>query len=94
MNKYQEFIKETLSCFPSYDLSKDDKKAIEREGLSVWITNKLVRSQFRRATLKENTKAFILGQVEKSVKENKPIYIIACFGGYKHFWNSYHPEVE
>ncbi len=29
-----------------------------------------------------------------SITENKPIYLIILFGGYKHFWNTSYPEVD
>jgi len=94
MDKYKHFLDSLLKDFPVYDLNKNDKKTIAKDGLESWITAKLVRSSFRRTSLKDTTKEFILKQVSQSVQKKKPIYIIACFGGYKHFWNPCHPQVE
>lgn len=94
MNKYIEFIKSNLYTFPTYELSADDKKIIQLGQLDKWITKKLLLKRFRKARVEESTRNDIIQKVAISIKENKPIYLIVCFGGYKHFWNPSHPDVD
>lgn len=93
MTKVQDYL-ESLLKFSAYENSKEDLALIKLEGLDNWITGKLLRKRFRKSKVVENTKEDIKKKVELSIKEKKPLYLIICFGGYKHFWNLSHPEVD
>jgi hypothetical protein len=93
-NKYITYLDSLLKNFPAYSLNNQDDKEIEKLGLNIWITKKLTRNNFRRGKLKEVTENKILEKVTLSLKENIPLYLIACFGGYKHFWNPSYPEID
>lgn len=92
-NDINDYLKSLLS-FPGYTNSPEDKKLIEAEGLESFITGKLSRKKFRKSKIADNTKENIKKKVECSIKENKPLYLIICFGGYKHFWVPSHPEID
>lgn len=94
MNKYNDYLRKLLTIFPTYKLAIDDEKKIEKEGLSKWISAKLVANKFRKATLSDITRQDIYQKVTSSVIKKEPIYLIICFGGYKHYWNISHPKVD
>lgn len=62
--------------------------------LAEWITGKLLLKRFRKAKVHEKTREDILNKVKISIAEDKPIYLVVLFGGYKHFWNQSYPEVD
>lgn len=93
MNKVPDYLKSLLN-FPQYVMSPEDRELIKSVSLDNWIAVKILRKRFRRSKVVENTKEDIKKKVELSIKEGKPIYLIVCFGGYKHFWNSSHPQVD
>lgn len=93
MNEVQDYFKNLLR-FPQYSESTEDQKLIKSEGMAHFITGKLLRKKFRKAKVADNTREDVQKKVELSIKEKKPLYLIICFGGYKHFWNPSHPEVD
>jgi len=93
-NKYHQYVIKLLKDPPVYHLSDQDNQDINKGGLNNWIAKKLTRNNFRRGTLNETTAKKILEKVNLSIKKNLPLYLIACFGGYKHFWNPSYPEVD
>lgn len=88
------YIKNIITKFPDYKLTNKDKRTISFGKKAEWITNKLLLKRFRKSKLHDQTRQDILDKVSLSIKENKPIYLIILFGGYKHFWNTSHPEVD
>ncbi len=93
MDKYSKFLEEQLKL-KKYTLLPDDEKKIKNQGKAEWITGKITAKKFRKASVKENTRKDILEKIQKSIDDNKPVYLIVAFGGYKHFWNPSYPEVD
>lgn len=94
MPSVTDYLKGELGNFPSYELKPEDEEKIKISGLDRWITNKLLVKRFRKAKVAEKTAEEIFKKVQLSTKENKPLYLILGFGGYKNFWNSSYPEVD
>jgi len=90
----KEYINKILNDFPKYVLSPKDERIIEKQGKVEWITQMLLRKKFRKTKVSENTRKEFLDKIEMSVKEDKPLFFIILFGGYKHFWNESHPDVD
>lgn len=88
------YIKEKLMRFKQYTLTEDDKKFIESFGKAEFISKKLTLKDFRKSKVHEDARNAIRQKVLMSMENNIPIYLIVCFGGYKHFWNKSHPEVD
>ena len=86
----QNYMASLFSTYVPFPLFSDDKHLAEKS-LSTFITKKLFRKKFRKQKVYENAIEDITSKVEKSLKDNKPIYFIIPFGGYKHFWNPSHP---
>ena len=84
---------EDIMQFPKYQLTPKDKRSIAYNKAQ-WITDRLTAKKFRKAGLDNNILKDISTKVQMSIKENKPIYLIILFGGYKHFWNASYPEVD
>lgn len=94
MKKLNEFLQDLLHKFPKYTLTEQDKRTIGMGQRAEWITYKLLLKRFRKAKVAEKTRQDVLSKVSLSIAEDKPIYLIILFGGYKHFWNPSHPEVD
>ncbi|MBI3577253.1 hypothetical protein HY086_04410 [Candidatus Gottesmanbacteria bacterium] len=94
MKTVNEFLHDLCFTFPKYSVTADDKKTIKKIGLAQWITNRLTSGKFRRGKVFENTRVDILNKVTLSLEKQLPIYLIICFGGFKHFWNPSHPTVD
>jgi hypothetical protein len=84
---------DSLLTFPRLQLTPKDERAI-RADRSDWIVRHLLLKRYRRAPVHPDTLADVQRKVALSLSSNEPIYIIVCFGGYKHFWNPSHPYVD
>jgi len=73
--------------------SKKDLRMIEKD-LTEWITQKIFSKKYRGSKIDIKNRDFIKEQISYSISENKPIFLIPMFGGYKHFWNKNAPEVD
>ena len=83
--KYDDYIASLLYKTTPYILSTKDKKDIKRNGRGEWISHKLLRTNFRRSKLSNETFALVQKKVTESISSHNPIKIILGFGGYKHF---------
>ena len=90
--KVQAYIDNAIKGLGSYSLSETDQKQVDRD-LIDFIVRKIDRKRFRRK-LTDATKEKIRQKISNSIKEQKPIYFVIPFGGYKHFWNTSHPEPD
>jgi hypothetical protein len=92
--RVKEHLASLLDVFPSYDLSNEDQRVIEGGDKVDWVTQKILRKKFRKTRIYKETEDDIRRKVSLSIKEEKPLYFIILFGGYKHFWNPAYPEVD
>lgn len=89
----EEYILNLIHEVQSYELTTDDKKSSKRD-LPGYIFSKLNRKKFRRIKMSKESQETLRNKVKEKVKSNEPIHLVIPFGGYKHFWNSSHPEVD
>jgi hypothetical protein len=82
-----------LFHFPEAALSAEESR-VATEDIVKFIVNRLFSRQFRRTKVHPDTQKDIEDKVKKSVESNKPIYLVICFGGYKHYWNPSYPNVD
>jgi hypothetical protein len=94
MNTIQDLLLSYRTQQSSYIVSEEDKKNIAKSSLADWVTAKLVSGKFRKAPIFPQTRQIIHDNVVQTIKKNEPFYLIICFGGYKHFWNPSHPNVD
>lgn len=87
------YLDNFLTVFPAHSLTPDDQKIIERN-LANFMTQKLLRKKFRKQKLHADTIAEFQNKITNKIKENKPLHFTIPFGGYKHFWNTSHPEPD
>jgi hypothetical protein len=84
---------DSLTSFTPYEVTAKDERALVMDRES-WIVRKLLRKPFRRGPLHPDAMEDVRLKVRRSLSDSEPIYLIICFGGYKHFWNSSHPYVD
>jgi hypothetical protein len=94
MDKYLSYINNEIAKFQPYELSDSDKKSLTTDKKAEWMTSKLLRKKFRKAKVHEDTQKDVLNKIILSIEKDTPIYLIICFGGYKHFWNPSYPEAD
>lgn len=92
-NEIEQYIKNLFDVFPEYKITDEDEKEIKKDKAQC-MAKKLLLKKFRKAKVAEKTKEDIHQKVRMSIESNKPLYLIVCFGGYKHFWNSSFPEAD
>ena len=90
--KVQAYLDETIKNLDSFVLTETDRKQIDRD-LADFIVRKIDRKKFRRK-LTDATKEKIQQKINDSIKEQKPLHFVIPFGGYKHYWNTSHPEPD
>lgn len=86
------YLKELLTNIKSYSLTPDEEKKAQHDKAG-FIIDKLMRKKVRRR-ISEETLKLTKQKVEEQVKNNLPICLVMPFGGYKHFWNTSHPEPD
>lgn len=86
----EEYLKNLLIHFTPYILSDNENKIVKNN----FIVQKLIRKRFRKQKIHPNTLEKIISKVNLSINENKPIRFVIPFGGYKHFWNTSHPQPD
>lgn len=89
----KDYLESLFTKYEPYSLS-DKEKAIVAKDKKAFILQKLLRKKYRKQKLHPNTILDITRKVEISVDEQKPIHLVIPFGGYKHFWNSSHPQSD
>lgn len=89
------YILDRLKNISNTEITDDEKKMISLGQMELFISRRILSKKFRKNFLKEETKKLIQEKISTSVKENKPIYLIFAFGGYKNHWvEEFHPKAE
>lgn len=92
-SKVQQYLNQLLNTFHTYELTPEDEKALKRSKVD-FILQKLLRKKFRKQKLHPDTIKEFTNKITNRVKADKPIHFTIPFGGYKHYWNSSHPETD
>lgn len=93
MTDIVNYLNNLINTYTEYVLSDEDKKVIERDLIS-FITQKLFLKKFRKQKLFQSTIDDITNKIKSNIEQNKNLYFVIPFGGYKHFWNPSHPEID
>jgi hypothetical protein len=80
--KIKQFA-EDLFVYCKPELNKQEEKKIKKDGLEKFILGKITSAKYRRKSIPEFEKENILRKIEYFVKNEQPIKITPCFGGYK-----------
>ncbi len=92
INKY---LNDLAGNFPKYNLSADDSKQIQRQGLDFYIFNKVLSHKYRKTSITDGFKDKILKNVRENIKNNKPIRFTIPTGGYKKWqFTDIAPEID
>ena len=94
MSAVEDYLKNLARSFPRHNLTEAGRKLLNNEEKADWIVRILLRKEFRKAKVFEQTKQDIKNKVLLSIREARPLHFVILFGGYKHFWNSSYPEVD
>ncbi len=78
-----EYLNNRLKTSSKYNLSDEDKKVIQFNGIRQFIYNKLTSKKFRKTSLDEGSMNWVRSAIDLRVSENKPIRFTYPFGAYK-----------
>jgi hypothetical protein len=88
------YIKNLVETVPAYNLSSDDKKCIQFEGVEKYIYNKLASNKFRNSAIPEALSDSIKKSVKYCISNKLPIHIMFPFGAYKRWNLPTHPGID
>lgn len=91
----QQYLQEKLDSIKLQSIRADEKRMLELGQIDYFIQRRLLSKSFRKNFLKPETKELIRNKILSSIQQDKPIYLIFAFGGYKNHWvEEYHPKAE
>ncbi len=77
------FLKQLIETVPDYEVSPDEKKRIQFEGIEKFLYAKLTSSKFKAAALPQEFQQKVKEKISYCVNNSLPIHITIPFGGYK-----------
>lgn len=90
----QEHLEKRLKSPLQYELSAEDKKIIQFEGIETYIYRKLTSGKFRKTSIDEESKNRVKEAIKLNVEKNEPIKFTYPFGGYKIWRVPSYPTVD
>lgn len=94
LNTLQNHLLDRLQNPTKFELSEEDKKIIQFEGIEAFIFRKLTSKKFRKTALDPDSEQQIKTAIHTNVSENKPIKFTYPFGGYKIWRVPTYPNVD
>ena len=79
----QNFVENYIKKVPQYEVSTEDKKKIQFQGIESLIYEKLSSAKFRSAKIPPELQQKVQEKIHLCVTNNLPIHITVPFGGYK-----------
>ncbi|MBN2100911.1 hypothetical protein JW710_03390 [Candidatus Dojkabacteria bacterium] len=79
----KKYLKLRLTDCTKYELSSDEKKTLQYEGIETYIFRKLKSKKFRKTKLDNDSEKQIKEAIATNVSKNEPIKFTYPFGGYK-----------
>lgn len=90
----QEYLQNRLENSSKYELTAEDKKIIQFEGIKEFAYRKLKSKKFRKTSIPEESEQQIRKAIELNVSQNQPIKFTYPFGGYKIWRIDSYPTVD
>lgn len=90
----QEHLEKRLKSPLQYELSAEDKKIIQFEGIETYIYRKLTSGKFRKTSMDSDSETRVKEAIKLNVKNNEPIKFTYPFGGYKIWRVDSYPTVD
>lgn len=90
----QEFITNYIKDFLPYELTTEDKKIIEFEGISEYIYRKFTSSKFRASKVDDVYNKVLKTNIAYCVENEIPIIVNYGFGGTKNPHTPYAPHID
>lgn len=94
MRTLHDHLLDRLHNPTKYELSEEDQKVIQFEGIETFVFRKLTSKKFRKTALDTDSEEQIKTAIHKNVTENKPIKFTYPFGGYKIWRVPTYPSVD
>jgi hypothetical protein len=78
-----DYLKKLIETVPDYQLTEEDKKTIQFEGIEQFIFNKLNSAKYRTSATSDEVKDRIRTAIAYNVRNKLPIQLLLPFGAYK-----------
>ncbi len=82
----KNYIRNFIEEKPKYNLTDEDKKCIEIEGIGAYIYKKLTTTKYKSSSIPKDLEIYVKKVINYSIDNNLPIHIVFPFGAYKK-WN-------
>lgn len=90
-----QFLKDELESIIVQDIQDDERKMLQLGQRKYFIEQRLLSKKFRKNFLQPETRELIKKKIALSADNDKPLYLIFAFGGYKNPWvESAYPNPE
>lgn len=94
MQNFDKNLKNKLENLFEYELSEKESYQIKLKQLDKFLFSKITSKKFRKNNISQDTRDTILKKINLSIKNEKPLYFIFGFGGYKNHWvDKHHPYI-
>jgi hypothetical protein len=90
----EQYLKEELEGISTIEIEEDEEKMLSLGQTEYFIYQRLTSKKFRKNNLSKESRESIRNKIALSIKDNKPIYLIFAFGGYKNPWvKEFQPQI-
>ena len=90
----QTFITNNIENGSAYELSSEDQKTIQYEGLNKFIFNKLNSSKYRATSIDEGYRQKVIDKITLCLNQEIPIHITLPFGATKNPYLPTAPNID
>ncbi len=91
---FDEDLKTKLNNLKNNYITSDEEKAIKLGQIKQVIFKRIISNKFTKNNLTQKTKDLIYKKVSDTVDEQKPLFFLFGYGGYKNTWINTHPKID
>ncbi|MEK7571355.1 MAG: hypothetical protein AAB553_03695 [Patescibacteria group bacterium] len=88
------YLQSLLETATAYQLTDEDQKILQKEGVEGFIYRKLTSKKFRKWKMEEDSQKRVRAALRSNITKNQPIQFTYPFGGYKLWSLDAAPQVD
>ncbi len=90
----KKYLKNRIENCSKYELTKEDQKILDKEGIEEYIFRKLMSKKFKKWAVSEVSQQQVRDTIHRCVVDNKPLRFTQRFGGNKLYRLPSSPEPD
>ncbi len=91
---FDEDLQTKLNNLKDSHVTPDEVKAIKLGQIKQVIYKRIISNKFAKNNLTQKSKELIFKKVSDSIDEQKPLFFVFGYGGYKNTWIDTHPSID